>query len=70
MIQRLSDGSYDQLEIKRIENGCYLIMHLDGKPGTVFVKKNGTYKEYGYIRHITHWLEERFGIQKETILFS
>lgn len=47
MVQRLAKGSFDLLEIKRVDAYCYLLLHLDGQMGIVFKGKDGSPKNTG-----------------------
>lgn len=68
-IAALENRSYEKIEIKRFDNLCYLIIHLNGTVHTL-TDKTGRRKEYRHAWQAVSWLEKSFGIEKEDIDFT
>lgn len=69
LIEALENRSYEGIEIKRFDNLCYLIIHLNGA-GHTLTDKTGKCKEYRHAWQAVSWLEKSFGIEKEDIDFT
>jgi len=65
-IQALENNSYERLFIRRIRSSCWLIIGIDGEDHA-FVNKFGEAPDFRHAWQAREWLQERFGIDPESV---
>ena len=65
----LENKSFRNLEIKRIDNTCYLIIHVE-KNSHVLTNSNGKQKQFRHAWQVKEWLEEKYDISTSSISYS
>jgi|GEM_PF-4884855 len=65
----LENNLFDQLNIIRDKNECFLVIQLNGQ-NNVLTSPTGSRKVFRHVWQIRNWLNEKFGIDENLIGFK